>query len=194
MPKLLVFAGPNGSGKSTVTSPALVIGDYINADLIKRHLGCKDLEAAEIAENTREYCLARGNDFTFETVLSTPRNICLMQKAKESGYYIICVYVLTCNPQINVKRVQTRVAAGGHGVSTDKIVSRYKRALQLFPKLLDICNELYVFDNSVDSAKNGAEIILQSDNGETSLYPTSLWNKETIESLIRGDFVEKYID
>lgn len=37
MPKLLVFAGPNGSGKSTITSGISIFGEYVNADLIKKH-------------------------------------------------------------------------------------------------------------------------------------------------------------
>ena len=35
-PIVLVFAGPNGSGKSTVTKGFDIIGEYINADEIKK--------------------------------------------------------------------------------------------------------------------------------------------------------------
>lgn len=36
LPELIVFAGPNGSGKSTITRMAKTVGEYINADDIKR--------------------------------------------------------------------------------------------------------------------------------------------------------------
>ena len=49
-PRILVFAGPNGSGKSTVTRNLPLVGNYINADDIKRTFGLSDLEAAQEAE------------------------------------------------------------------------------------------------------------------------------------------------
>jgi len=49
-PKVKVFAGPNGSGKSTITEEMTIYGAYVNADDMKRHKGCSDLEAAQEAE------------------------------------------------------------------------------------------------------------------------------------------------
>lgn len=108
MPRLLVFAGPNGSGKSTVTSKIGVVGEYVNADEIKKALNCTDMEAALKAEQIREYFLSKKKDFTFETVMSTDRNIKLIARAKQEGYYVSCIYVLTSHPDINVTRVQAR--------------------------------------------------------------------------------------
>lgn len=82
-PEIIVFAGPNGSGKSTVTKLAKIIEPYINADDIKRVNICSDLEAAQIAEKLREQCVADRTSFTFETVLSTDRNLKLLQKELE---------------------------------------------------------------------------------------------------------------
>lgn len=133
MAKMLGLAGANGSGKSTITTRISTIGYYINADEIKKQLGCTDLEAAQIAENTREYCLANGYDFTFETVLSTDRNLILMKRAKDAGYYVICIYVLTNNPDINVARVAKRVSLGGHDVTEEKVRERYPKTLASIP-------------------------------------------------------------
>ena len=83
-PKILVFAGPNGSGKSTVANCYDLVGLYINADDIKKKRQCTDLEAALEAELLREECLQREKSFTFETVLSTRRNIDLLLRAKLS--------------------------------------------------------------------------------------------------------------
>ena len=44
LPEVVVFAGPNGSGKTTITRMAKIVGEYINADDIKRTTLCSDLE------------------------------------------------------------------------------------------------------------------------------------------------------
>ena len=128
-PEVVVFAGPNGSGKSTFTELLKPPIDYINADEIKKNLKCTDLEAAQLAERQREAHLEQMNEFCFETVLSTERNIKLLQKARQRGYFIHCYYILTADPMINVLRVKSRVEAGGHDVPEDKIVTRYDRVL-----------------------------------------------------------------
>lgn len=88
LPEVIIFAGPNGSGKSTITRMAEIGGEYINADDIKRATLCTDLEAAIKAEELRECMIVDRKDFTFETVLSTDRNLLLLQRAKEKGYFI----------------------------------------------------------------------------------------------------------
>ncbi len=148
LPEVIVFAGPNGSGKSTITQMAKVGGEYINADDIKRTTLCTDLEAAVKAEELREYMIENKKDFTFETVLSTDRNLLLLQKAKDQGYFVRGIYVLTSNVDINVARVQAREALGGHGVPEEKIRSRYDKALALIPRLVEICDILHIYDNT----------------------------------------------
>ena len=108
-PIVLVFAGPNGSGKSTVTKGFDIVGEYINADEIKKEKNCSDLEAAQFATALREDAVYNMRSFTFETVLSSARNVELLKKAKNFGYQIEIVYVLTVDPQINVSRVAQRV-------------------------------------------------------------------------------------
>ena len=78
-PEVIVFAGPNGSGKSTITRMAKTVGVYINADDIKKANLCTDMEAALKAEELRESLVDRLDDFTFETVLSTERNLKLLK-------------------------------------------------------------------------------------------------------------------
>ncbi len=148
LPEIIVFAGPNGSGKTTITHMAKTIGVYINADDIKKSSLCSDLEAAVKAEKLRESMIEKNEDFTFETVLSTDRNLKLLKKAKNKGYFIRCIYVLTSNYNINISRVNIRKAMGGHTVPKDKIMSRYKKALDLIPELIDVCDILHIYDNT----------------------------------------------
>ena len=136
LPEVIVFAGPNGSGKTTITKMAKTVGEYINADDIKRTTLCSDIEAALKAEELRELMIAQKKDFTFETVLSTERNLLLLQKAKEQGYFVRGIYVLTANVDINVARVSARETLGGHGVPEEKIRTRYEQALKHMQKCI----------------------------------------------------------
>lgn len=148
LPEIVVFAGPNGSGKSTFTELLKPPMDYINADEIKKALKCSDMDAAKEAERQREEHLERNEEFCFETVLSTERNLRLLQRAKAKGYFIRCYYILTADPEINVCRVQSRVAEGGHDVPRDKIISRYEKALDLVKKVVDVSDICHIYDNS----------------------------------------------
>ena len=149
-PEIIVFAGPNGSGKSTITQLFQIDMDYINADDIKKSTLCTDLEAAQKAEQLREEHLSQHKDFCFETVLSTDRNLKLLKKAKENGYFIKCVYILTALPDVNVMRVRARVFQGGHGVPEDKIRSRYHKSLELIKEVIPVCDICHIYDNSDD--------------------------------------------
>jgi len=178
LPEIIVFAGPNGSGKSTITKLAKVIEPYINADDIKRASQCTDLEAAVKAEELREKFVSLKKGFTFETVLSTDRNLRLLQRAKEKGFFIRCIYVLTANPAVNVARVKTRVANGGHDVPREKIFSRYTRALSLLPQLIKVCDVLHVYDNT-----NTPFRIFKKRKDEYFHWENEFWSMEQIEKL-----------
>lgn len=193
MPKILVFAGPNGSGKTTITSNIQCFGQYVNADDIKVDLGCTDLEAAQIADRTREYLLEQKMDFTFETVMSTLSKIDFLAKAKKAGYHLSCIYILTSDPSVNIHRVEKRVAKGGHNVPKDKIVNRYKRSLSLIPQLVALCDELYIFDNTSETPETNKIKIVESINGVTSVFPNGIWNAEMLELLISGKYASDFL-
>lgn len=101
-----------------------------------------------MAEKQREKHIEQMNEFCFETVLSTERNIELLKKAKQRGYFIRCYYILTADPMINVLRVRSRVESGGHDVPEEKVISRYDRALNLVKSLVEICDVCHIYDNS----------------------------------------------
>jgi predicted ABC-type ATPase len=175
-----VFAGPNGSGKSTAMSALEVVGLYINADDIKAGSGCSDLAAAEEAEGLREHCLANRKDFTFETVLSTDRNMALLRRAKDAGYRIESVFVLTADPEINVRRVKSRTAEGGHDVPEDKIRSRYAKSLANLPELREISDICTVFDNSSDHPR----VIYRKDTEREVIVENRHWTEPELKKLM----------
>jgi predicted ABC-type ATPase len=145
-PLVLAFAGPNGSGKTTLARALPAFGTHVNADDLKAAHGLTGLEAARHAESLRNRLLDAGTDFSFETVLSTERNLLLLERANQRGYEVQCVYVLTCDENINVARVMARRASGGHGVPEEKIRSRYRRALALLPRLVGICDKMLIYE------------------------------------------------
>lgn len=178
LPEVIVFAGPNGSGKTTITKLAKTVGQYINADDIKRTTLCTDLEAAVKAEELREKMIAEKKDFTFETVLSTERNILLLRKAKEKGYFVRGIYILTANADINVARISAREALGGHGVPEDKVRSRYDRALKLIPQLVEICDVLHIYDNTTEPFR-----IFKKRKTEYFRWSNQFWSNDAIAAL-----------
>lgn len=188
-PEVVVFAGPNGSGKSTITEllrPVNMV--YINADEIQKALGCDNLQAARIAEKRREDCIRAHESFCFETVLSTERNLNLLKRAAEEGFFIRCYYVLTADPQINVVRVATRVSAGGHDVPVPKIIERYERALKLVKNLVPVCDVCHIYDNSLDMPYR----IFKKRKEQYWYCPEpGLWLKEDIVALTGIESVER---
>lgn len=179
LPEVMVFAGPNGSGKTTIKRMVRTVGDYINADDIKRTTLCSDLEAAQKAEELREKMIEERRDFSFETVLSTQRNLLLLRKAKAQGYFVRGIYVLTANADINVARVFARQALGGHGVPEDKIRARYSKALDLIPKLVEVCDILHIYDNTVEPFR-----IFKKRKDICFRWSNDFWDDQAIKKLV----------
>ena len=178
-PTALVFAGPNGSGKSTISDNYPIKGIYVNADEIKRYRRCSDLDAAKEAEKIRESLLSSLKDFAFESVLSTERNLVLLEKAKMAGFNIESVFVLTVDVELNVKRVKARVLTGGHDVPEEKIRSRFNKSLKNLKKLVKICDKCIVVDNT-----DQPEIIYKKD-AESEIYLSNdFWGESDIRGLI----------
>ena len=154
------------------------VGEYINADDIKQTTLCTDLEAAQKAEELRENMIAQKKDFTFETVLSTDRNLKLLKRAKDAGYFIRGIYILTIDPYINIARVNAREAMGGHGVPSSKIITRYNRAISLIPSLVEVCDILHIYDNSEEPFR-----IFKKRKDAFYYWDNSYWSIPAIERL-----------
>lgn len=118
----------------------------------------------------RQKLIQVHKDFTFETVMSSPDKITILQQAQEEGYRTYLYYVATNDPFINVARVKNRVKMGGHGVSEDKIISRYYRSLDYLLQAIKLTNRAYIFDNSGEKRVWIAEIT----DGTTLLLKTEI--------------------
>lgn len=187
----MVFAGPNGSGKSTVTELLKPPMDYINADEIKKNMKCTDLEAAQLAEKQREQYISKMEEFCFETVMSTERNLKLLEKAKEKGYFLRCYYILTADPMINVWRVKSRAESGGHDVPEEKVIKRYDKALNLVKDLVKLCDICHIYDNSGRKPFR----IFKKRKEQMYFYECEDWYFEDIRALTaRNDMQKKNLN
>jgi len=188
-PLLVVFAGPNGSGKSTLAEE-LRAGDpgfpslYINADGIAKRKKIGAIEAAVEAARLRAEAIARRRSFATETVLSTREKIDLLRDAKTAGYEIVLLYITTQSRKINAKRIETRVAMGGHDVPPEKISGRYDRSMTLLAEPLKLADVASVFNNSFEQPLLIAE---KTREGQIVIYPQeapSIWTAERIRKLV----------
>lgn len=177
-PILLIVAGPNGSGKTTLTNQlrddGVELGTYINADDIARSLegnyDARVREAQRLADEAREACIARLETFTFETVMSHPSKIAVLERAKGRGFRIGLYFVATESADLNVDRVRQRVALGGHQVAENKIRERYERTLKLLPRAMRVADRAVLFDNS-GRAQAAIRPFCQKDGDVFTLEP-----------------------
>lgn len=181
-PMLLVLAGPNGSGKSVVTQFFEKAGEYTNADDVVAATGMDNKSAAELVDKKRYEAICQRKDFTFETVLSSHYKLDILRKAKEAGYFIKCVFILTIEPTVNIARVEARVAFGGHNVDKDKIISRYYKSLDNIKLLMELCDILHVYDNTIEPVR-----IIRKHKEDISIFPNKLWTEEALLKLIGDD-------
>ena len=168
------------SSKINLTS----LRKYINPDEIALTLGGntmeKAYEASAIAAQERLNCIDNKQSFSFETVMSHPSKLAILETAKKAGFETRLVYISTDNPQTNVDRVKQRVIDGGHDVPENKVISRYHRSLSLLPKASEIADKTYIFDNT-NSSRLGVELsqgkIIEKPGEEVT------WVKNTITTL-----------
>lgn len=104
--------------------------------------------AASIVDFLRAEMMARGSSFSFETVMSHRSKVEFFGRARAAGYKTYLYFVCTNSAELNVARVRSRVASGGHAVPEDKIRERYDRCLELAPEAIANSYRAYIFDNS----------------------------------------------
>jgi len=115
--------------------------------------------AADIAGFIRSQLLEKGNSFSFETVFSHESKLEIIKEAKSLGYRVYFYFLTTDDPEININRVNVRVAKNGHPVPPDRITKRYYRSLDLMYDAVKLSNRAYLFDNSGKHYELVAQII-----------------------------------
>ena len=156
-PRLVIFAGPNGAGKSTHADAiltALGIKTFVNADFIARGLSGRNtdavnFEAGRIMLTRLRQLAGAGEDFAFESTLSSRTFAPFLRELKAQGYSVAIYYFALTNAQLAVRRVKLRVALGGHHVPSDVVKRRFARSLSNFFTLYaPIATEWTLLNNS----------------------------------------------
>jgi len=139
--------------------------------------------AAVVVDFLRRKLIEQRMDFTFETVMSHPGKVELLAEARSKGYRTYLYYVATDDPQINISRVQNRVATGGHDVPSDKVEERYYRSLALLMQAITNSDRAYIFDNSTDSTSGEQTWLAEVTGGKEMEFKTKqirAWFKRSV--------------
>lgn len=138
--------------------------------------------ASVLADFIRHKLLQIQTSFTFETVMSSPDKVEFMRKARAAGFRTYLYFVATEDADINVARVEHRVAMGGHPVPENKIRSRYQRSLGLLFDAVTCTDRAYIFDNSGDEkvwiaeVTDGCELEMKAEF-MPDWFKKSLWDR-----------------
>lgn len=114
--------------------------------------------AADLAEFIRQQLLANDISFTYETVMSHESKLVFIQQAKEKNYRVYVYFVATEDPEINISRVNVRVAQKGHAVAPEIIKNRYYKSLEHLKEAVKKSSRAYIWDNSANASLLIAEI------------------------------------
>jgi predicted ABC-type ATPase len=205
-PVLYVLAGVNGAGKSSIGGHLLRQAglDWFNPDAFARELrqatGCSQEAANALAwqEGVRqlEEAVANRANHAFETTLGGT-TVARKIRAAARTHDVIIWFCGLSSPEQHMRRVATRVKAGGHDIPDARIRERYPRALRNLIALMPHLASLRVYDNSTDVRPGDPVpdplLVLEMDDGApifpraedaAALARTPNWAKPLVETAI----------
>ena len=152
-PQLVMLAGPNGAGKSTYYDAFLADSPlpFLNADLFAAETGVDSLEAARVLDATRLRMIDDRLGFITETVFSDPHGekLAMLRAATDAGYDVTLIYIGIASAELASRRVDQRLAHGGHDVPRDRLAARYQRSLANLRQAIAFVPAVELFDNSL---------------------------------------------
>lgn len=124
---------------------------HIAAGVLKMQIRKSELNsyiASFVASYLSEKLIESKQSFCYETVLSHPSKLKLLELAREKNYKTYLYFVFTNDWHLNAERIKLRVKQGGHSVDKKKVEQRYYRSLKLFSQAAKLCSSAYLIDNS----------------------------------------------
>ena len=183
MKKLYIIAGCNGAGKTTasytILPEILDCNEFVNADEIARGLSPfrpekAGIQAGRLMLQRIKSLISKGQDFAFETTLSTKSYKNLVEDAKRNGYAVTLIFFYLSSQDLAVKRVETRVKEGGHNIPEKVIRRRYENGLNNFFNIFrPIVDEWLIIENSGEPYK----LIAQKKQSDEKVYIDKIWNQ-----------------
>ena len=158
MPRLIIISGCNGAGKTTASYSMLPemldCYQFVNSDEFAKSLSPFNPEGVSVQASRLmlmkiRYLFARKEDFGIETTLATRSLLKMITLAQAEGYYVTVLYFWLNSPDLAVKRVRARVAAGGHNIPEETIRRRYHVGINyFFNDYSQLCDRWILADNS----------------------------------------------
>jgi predicted ABC-type ATPase len=182
MKRLYVIAGCNGAGKTTasytILPEILECEEFVNADEIARGLSPfqpekAGIQAGRLMLERIKSLIGRGQDFAFETTLSTKSYKNLIQDAKNNDYSITLIFFWLSSQELAVKRVETRVKEGGHNIPEKVIRRRYENGLRNFFDIFKSIVDDWMF---IDNSGAPYELIAEKTQSEEIIYNAKIWD------------------
>ncbi len=153
-PIYTIFAGVNGAGKSTLyKSIPDEYGVRVNVDDIAKEKGHWSdsrvvYEAAKEAVKAIDHCIQNAVSFNQETTLAGHSVLKTIEKAKSNNFEVSLIYLFVDDVDICLKRIDKRVADGGHGIPEDLVRERYTKSLINLEKAIILADNVMIYDHS----------------------------------------------
>jgi predicted ABC-type ATPase len=165
--RLYVLAGVNGAGKSSLGGAAIHASgaEFFNPDVAAARLreqqpGLSAEQANGLAwtlgRRGLEKALAEGLTYAFETTLGGKSITRLLLDGARAGAEVHVWYAGLATPELHLKRIAARVAAGGHDIPATKVRERFDVSRANLVKLMPHLASLRVYDNSVEADPRAA--------------------------------------
>lgn len=160
--RLYVLAGVNGAGKSSLGGAALQASgaEFFNPDVMAARLreqqpGLSAEQANGLAwtlgRRGLEKALAEGLTYAFETTLGGGSIARLLQEGARGGAQVHVWYAGLATAELHLRRIEARVAAGGHDIPEAKVRERFDASRSNLVKLMPVLASLRVYDNSFEA-------------------------------------------
>ncbi len=160
-PFILVLAGVNGAGKSSVGGALLADHglSWFNPDRFARELVAQlgssvhdaNARAWEFGRAQLEAAMANGSNYAFETTLGAKTIASMLAQAADT-HDVMMIFCGLESVALHLRRVQSRVACGGHDIPETKIRERWVSSRLNLIELMPQLARLQVFDNSAQVA------------------------------------------
>lgn len=158
---VFLIMGAIGSGKTSLANFLYTQNffnddfEFLSVDLIKKEFFDEfdslstAYSLAKIFCNYRlQYLMKNGKNFVFELVPSTDAKLKMLQSIKKCGYKVVSIYLFTSDDQININRVEKRIALGADFVSTEKVKNSLVSTSKHLKKLVSLSNSIYFINSS----------------------------------------------
>jgi predicted ABC-type ATPase len=203
--RLYVLAGVNGAGKSSLGGAAIQASgaEFFNPDVIAARL--REQQPTLSAEQANglawtlgrkglERELAEGLTYAFETTLGGNSIARLLLDGARAGAEVHVWFAGLATPELHLRRIAARVAAGGHDIPEAKVRERFDASRSNLVKLMPHLASLRVFDNSFEADPRAGRrpqpvLLLQMQRGRVvahaPLRSVPAWAKPLLAAALR---------